>query len=63
MTVDELNGSPDADALFLRCCGSRRWARAMAAARPFDGLAALLDTADRKWNALAPVDLLIFPDC
>jgi len=58
MTVDELNGSPDADALFLRCCGSRRWAGAMAAARPFDGLAALLDTADRKWNALAPVDWL-----
>jgi OHCU decarboxylase len=56
MTVDELNGSPDADALFLRCCGSRRWAGAMAAARPFAGLAAVLDTADRVWTALTPFD-------
>jgi len=56
MTVDELNASPDAEALFLRCCGSRRWARAMTAARPFAALAAVLDTADRIWNALTPID-------
>ncbi|HEY2907839.1 MAG TPA: 2-oxo-4-hydroxy-4-carboxy-5-ureidoimidazoline decarboxylase [Vicinamibacterales bacterium] len=56
MTVDELNGSTDADALFLRCCGSRRWARARAAARPFDGVGDVLDTADRIWHALTPLD-------
>jgi OHCU decarboxylase len=56
MTIGELNVSPDAEALFLRCCGSKRWARAMAAARPFGGLAAVLDTADRIGNALTPID-------
>src|SRR5262249_19064336 len=42
----------DARAALRRCCGSTRWAEAMAAARPFDDVAALLRIAERTWWAL-----------
>lgn len=50
MSLDDLNALPDdeAAAAFLRCCGSIRWARLMAAARPFasaDAVAAAADSA------------------
>lgn len=50
--------SQDAVESLLRCCGSRRWAEAMAAARPFATEADLFDAADRIWNSLAPADWL-----
>ena len=43
---------------FLRCCGSTRWAREMAAARPFPTVAALAATADEIWSALDRADWL-----
>ena len=37
MTLEQLNGldREAAEEVFLRCCGSTRWAREMAARRPF----------------------------
>lgn len=46
----------DAQAEFVRCCGSRRWAAAMAAARPFDTRDALHASAERIWRSLGPDD-------
>jgi OHCU decarboxylase len=43
---------------FLRCCGSSRWARAMAAARPFASLESLHRAADTQWSMLQPPDVL-----
>lgn len=43
---------------FLRCCGSTRWAREMAAARPFATVDAMIAEADRLWTALDPADWL-----
>jgi allantoicase len=42
----------EAVAALRRCCGSVRWAEAMAAARPFEDPAALLRIAERIWWAL-----------
>ena len=58
MTVDELNALDHASATreLLRCCGSRRWADAMADARPFAGLDAMTQKADELWTSLAPAD-------
>jgi allantoicase len=47
-----------AAAALRRCCGSERWALEMAAAHPFEDVAALLRTAERVWWALAPADHL-----
>jgi OHCU decarboxylase len=38
------------------CCASRRWAAAMAAARPFPTARAVYAAADREWSALTPTD-------
>ena len=55
-----LNGlSPDAVVRELRrCCGSERWARALAARRPFGSDAALFAAADDAWWDLEPEDWL-----
>ena len=42
----------------LPCCGSRAWARQMAAQRPFEDVATLLATSDRIWLALSMADWL-----
>ena len=42
----------------LPCCGSRTWARQMAAQRPFEDVATLLATSDRIWLALSTADWL-----
>ena len=56
--LDRLNALPAADAEreLLACCGSREWARRVAAARPFPDAAALLDRADDVWRALDEAD-------
>ena len=41
LRLNELS-TADAEAEFLKCCGSAKWARDMAAARPFAGCAELL---------------------
>ncbi|MGE4108764.1 MAG: 2-oxo-4-hydroxy-4-carboxy-5-ureidoimidazoline decarboxylase [Bacteriovoracia bacterium] len=51
--------SPEmARAEFLRCCGSKAWAAAMVAKRPFENETALMQAADETWNALEPGDWL-----
>ena len=45
-------------ASFLACCGSRRWAEAMAAAAPFDSPESAAAHAARTWNSLSPEDWL-----
>jgi OHCU decarboxylase len=60
MRLDDLNAL-DADAAaheLLRCCGSRRWASAMAAARPFASIDAALRKADTTWSTLDRPDWL-----
>ncbi|MBM4356981.1 MAG: allantoicase, partial [Deltaproteobacteria bacterium] len=49
--LGRLNGLPreEAEARFLKCCGSTRWARAMAARRPFVSLTELLGVAEATW--------------
>jgi OHCU decarboxylase len=58
--LDQLNQLPidRAEAEFLKCCGSTRWAREMAAARPFVDADALLDKADALWHSLNPQERL-----
>src|SRR5712691_12977221 len=60
MTPDELNRLPStqAEAEFLKCCGSQRWASAMTAARPFADVDELLTKADGIWSSLTAEDWL-----
>src|SRR3989442_11007709 len=53
--LETLNSlSPEqANAEFLKCCGSGTWARAMNEARPFATIAQLLVTADDVWSSLS----------
>ncbi|MER7397053.1 2-oxo-4-hydroxy-4-carboxy-5-ureidoimidazoline decarboxylase [Streptomyces sp. NPDC000151] len=46
-----------AEAALLACCGSRRWARRIAAHRPYPDLEALLAAADEASYDLSPGDL------
>jgi 2-oxo-4-hydroxy-4-carboxy-5-ureidoimidazoline decarboxylase len=56
--LDWLNGLPfeEAKAEFLRCCGSNRWADAMARARPFKDEAAVYAEAGWLWSQTGPDD-------
>tara|TARA_B110001452_G_scaffold51195_2_gene39108 strand:- start:4513 stop:4965 length:453 start_codon:yes stop_codon:yes gene_type:complete len=56
--VKTLNGlDPEAAiATLLRCCGSKRWAASLAAARPFDDQRHLLEAAELGWWALGAED-------
>jgi 2-oxo-4-hydroxy-4-carboxy-5-ureidoimidazoline decarboxylase len=58
VNLEQINSWADdeARASFLRCCGSARWADAMARRRPFDSEPALFDTADRVWCGLSKAD-------
>ena len=60
MTRDALNALTlaQAEAELLRCCGSQRWAAAMAAARPFHSDDGLMATAERLWWSLEAADWL-----
>jgi 2-oxo-4-hydroxy-4-carboxy-5-ureidoimidazoline decarboxylase len=60
MNVAALNALPPADAraALLRCCGSRRWADALLARRPFASTADLLAAADEVWAGLDRADWL-----
>ena len=56
MRLDALNAMDheQAEEAFLRCCGSRAWAVAMTASRPFAGIDDVLDAGDRIWQRLGP---------
>jgi OHCU decarboxylase len=58
--LDQLNRfSPaQAEAEFLKCCGSRNWARSLTDARPFTDLDALFQKADSVWWSLSDEDWL-----
>jgi OHCU decarboxylase len=60
MRLDELNAldPTGAETGLLPCCGSSRWAREMAARRPFANLEALGEEADKIWRSLGPADWL-----
>jgi OHCU decarboxylase len=60
MTLDELNRLPPkrAEAEFLKCCGSRRWAQAITQARPFQDVSDLWKKADEICSSLSEEDWL-----
>ncbi|MEU1668359.1 2-oxo-4-hydroxy-4-carboxy-5-ureidoimidazoline decarboxylase [Streptomyces sparsogenes] len=57
--LDRLNAAPPgaAEDALLACCGSRRWARLIAAHRPYPDLDALLAAGDEASYDLTPADL------
>ncbi|MFF7999579.1 2-oxo-4-hydroxy-4-carboxy-5-ureidoimidazoline decarboxylase [Streptomyces sp. NPDC007917] len=57
--LDHLNAAPAgaAEDALLACCGSRRWARRLAAHRPYPDLDALLAAGDEASYDLTPADL------
>src|ERR1051325_10043284 len=56
-SLNEVSTS-QAEAELLKCCGSTRWARAMAAARPFANAADLFAKADLAASSLTEQDWL-----
>ena len=60
MTISGLNGlsRPRAAAELRKCCGSTRWAKAMAAARPFESLDGMQRMSDEIWASLTKTDWL-----
>ncbi|HMD35993.1 MAG TPA: 2-oxo-4-hydroxy-4-carboxy-5-ureidoimidazoline decarboxylase [Vicinamibacterales bacterium] len=60
MTLAQLDAAStdEAFAAFARCCGSRRWAEGMTAARPFANADAMTVTGDVIWAALDRADWL-----
>jgi len=60
MRLGELNALPLDRAVpeLLRCCGSTRWAREMAARRPFANMEVIGAEADKIWRGLGREDWL-----
>lgn len=60
MTLASLNdlSSDEAEQELLKCCGSRKWAQAMVARRPFTALPDVLTIADEIGRELANEDWL-----
>ena len=58
MTLEQLNSLSvgDARSEFLRCCGSKHWAREMTTRRPFRDTNELHSTAEEVWINLTPKD-------
>ena len=58
--IDRINSLPyeQAEAGFLKCCGSRRWAAKMTAERPFENVEAMVTAANRIWWDLEATDWL-----
>ena len=57
-TLFQLNHEEQAEASFKRCCGSSRWARQMAAQRPFRHLQHLCKAAEQTASQLSTDDWL-----
>lgn len=59
-SINRLNelSADNAQAEFMKCCGSKRWAQAMTAARPFETIHDLLAHADSVWWSLDKEDCL-----
>ena len=58
--VKRLNSLPreEAEGELLKCCGSTRWAREVAARRPFENGEELMSVADEVWRGLDAADWL-----
>jgi 2-oxo-4-hydroxy-4-carboxy-5-ureidoimidazoline decarboxylase len=58
MTLSELNEMPaeEAERVFLGCCGSTTWSRAMTSARPFVDFSQLIAESHRVWASLNAAD-------
>ena len=58
--LHRLNIQPaiEAEAEFLKCCGSTVWANRMTEARPFGSVEQLAEVAERIWWSLQPEDWL-----
>lgn len=58
ITLEQLNllHELQAERRLLACCGSRAWARGVAAGRPYYDFEQLLATSDRVWRSLTPDD-------
>ncbi|MFY9823979.1 MAG: 2-oxo-4-hydroxy-4-carboxy-5-ureidoimidazoline decarboxylase [Thermoanaerobaculia bacterium] len=58
LDLDRFNAlaGDEAVALLLPCCGSRAWARRLAASRPFQDLAGLQKKSDEIWRGLGGED-------
>jgi OHCU decarboxylase len=54
----EWNHAPETAAMdtMLACCGARRWAEAMVALRPLNGIVELSTEADRVWGTMEEGD-------
>lgn len=59
-TLEALNTLPAEDAFktLMRCCGSTRWAKAMAERRPFETVDMLHKVADIEWEVVGREDVL-----
>ena len=60
MTLEDLNqlSPPDAEAEFLKCCGSRTWAISMADSRPFATVGEVFAAAEKISSSLTQADWL-----
>jgi OHCU decarboxylase len=47
-----------AEAALLDCCGATRWAKQVAARRPFENVRALREAADAAWREMERADIL-----
>jgi OHCU decarboxylase len=58
--LERLNASSaaEAESEFLKCCGSTRWARQLAARRPYSNVEELMTAAERIWWDLGEPDWL-----
>ena len=58
--LEQLNALPpdQTEAEFLKCCGSRNWARSLTDARPFTDVDALFQKAESVWWSLSDEDWL-----
>ena len=58
--LERLNTSSaaEAESELLKCCGSTRWARQLAASRPFPDVEELMTVAERIWWNLGEQDWL-----
>lgn len=58
--LDAWNEANEKEAMqtMISCCGSRRWAEAMAAMRPIESILQMSETADRVWSTMREPDWL-----
>ncbi|MFT5453010.1 MAG: 2-oxo-4-hydroxy-4-carboxy-5-ureidoimidazoline decarboxylase [Enterobacterales bacterium] len=60
MNIDELNKATEAEAetIFMQCCTSSTWTRAMIKSRPFIDQKNVVNTANQNWQGLDEADYL-----